>query len=252
MPADDAKSTQEGLRVLLQLQQLDQKIAACRKREVEIPKQKSKFDTYRERLKAELEQCEANVKKLALEQKTAEGDIQDKQTQIQKYQAQLNNVKKNEEYQALLHEIDQHKKQIGIQEERIIQIMMDMDTAKERLEEDRKRIAEEIKGVDQQSAEVDQELSEAIKHRQELEGQRGPLLEKADPDLLRRYQRISESKPNGKAIVPLNGEVCGGCHMHERAQIVNEVLAGERVHACQHCGRLLYNAEMVDDAEVEA
>lgn len=251
MPVDDP-STQQGLRVLLQLQELDQKIATCRRREVEIPKQKSKFDTYRERLKAELEQCEANVKRLALEQKTAEGDIQEKQAQILKYQAQLNSVKKNEEYQALLHEIDALKKQIGLHEERIIQLMMDADTAKERLEVDRKRIAEEVKGVDEQSAEVDQELAEAIKHREELEGQRGPLLERADPDLLRRYQRISESKSNGKAIVPLNGEVCGGCHMHERAQIVNEVLAGERIHACQHCGRLLYNAELVGDAEVEA
>ena len=252
MSADDSPSMQDALRVLLQLQRLDQKIAACRRREEEIPKQKSKFDTYRDRLKAELEQCEANVKKLALEQKNAEGDIQEKQGQIQKYQGQLNSVKKNEEYQALLHEIDALKKQIGAHEERIIQIMMDMDTARERLEQDRKRIAEEVKGVDQQAAEVDVELAEAVRPREELEGQRGPLLEQADQDLLRRYQRISESKPDGKAIVPLNGEVCGGCHMHERAQIVNEVLAGERVHACQHCGRLLYNAEAVDDAEVEA
>lgn len=251
MSVDDAGSTQDALRVLLQLQDLDQKIAACRKREAEIPKQKNKFDTYRERLKAELEQCEANVKKLALDQKNAEGDIQEKQALIEKYQSQLNSVKKNEEYQALLHEIDQLKKQIGVHEERIIQILMDLDTAKERLEEDRKRIAEEVKGVDQQAAEVDQELSEAVKHREDLEGRRGPLLEKADPELLRRYQRISQSKADGKAIVPLNGEVCGGCHMHERAQVVNEVLAGG-IHACQHCGRLLYNADMFDDAEVEA
>ncbi len=252
MSSDDGKATQEALRVLLQLQELDQKIAACRRRETEIPLQKSKFEVYRDRLNGELEQCEAHVKKRSLEQKTAEGDIQEKQAQIGKYQSQLATVKKNDEYQALLHEIDALNKQIGVHEERIIQIMVDMDTAKERLEEDRKRIAEEVKGVDAECSEIDVELIQAVEHRQELEGQRAPLLEKSDDDLLKRYQRIAESKVDGRAIVPMNGEVCGGCHMHERAQIVNEVLAGDKIHACQHCGRLLYSAEFFENAEVEA
>lgn len=252
MPAEIGKSMREALRILLQVQELDQKIAACRKREAEIPRQKSKFDVYRERLKAELEQCEAGFKKLAVDQKNAEVDTQAKQAQISKYQTQLNSVKKNDEYQALLHEIDQLKKQIGANEERIIQFMVDIDSAKERLDEDRKRIAEEIKGVDSECAQIDRELAEAVTHRTQLEGQRGPLLGIADHDLLKRYQRISESKPDGRAIVPLKDGVCGGCHMHERAQIVNEVMAGERLHGCQHCGRLLFYAERLAGAELEA
>ncbi len=233
---------------LLQLQALDKKIGACLAREKEIPMQKNKFNIYRDRLKAELDGCQKAVTDLTLEQRKAEGDIEQKQEQINKYKGQLPAVKKNDEYQALLHEIEQQKKQIGQHEERIIAIMVELDEATARLEEDKKRIAEEQKGLDDQCAEIDQELKEAVVDREELEKQREPLASTVDSDLLKRYYRIRKSKPDGVAIVPLNGEVCGGCHMNERAQIVNEVIAGEKFHSCQHCGRLLYYAPNFDEA----
>ena len=116
---------------------------SCRNREAEIPKQKNKFDIYRERLKAELTERETVCKDLELEQRNCDSEIELKRARIDKYQQQLNAVKKNEEYQALLHEIDQLTKQIGIKEERILAIMMEMDDAQARLEEDRKRIKDE-------------------------------------------------------------------------------------------------------------
>ena len=51
--------------------------------------------------------------------------------------------------------------------------------------------------------------------------------------------------------MPLNDEVCGGCHMAIRAQMANEILGGEKIHACSHCGRLLYHATNVPGSETE-
>lgn len=238
------------MRKLLELQDLDLKIGACAEREYEIPKQKSKFDIYRKRLQSELEEREAMCKNLELEQRECEGDIEQKQEQIGKYNQQLNIIKKNEEYQALLHEIDLTKKQIAIREERILAILIEADEAKARLTEDQKRIAEELKDIDSQCAEIDAELAEAVGHREELESQRKPLAADVDPELLQRYERIRKNGKGGRAVVPLNGDACGGCHMHERAQIVNEVMAGETVHACQHCGRLLYYPANFEDEQV--
>lgn len=237
------------LRTLLDLQDLDLKIRACTEREQEIPKQKNKFDIYRKRLQTELDEREAVCKKLELEQRECEGDIEQKQEQIGKYNQQLNIIKKNEEYQALLHEIDLLKKQIAIREERILAILIEADEAKARLAEDQKRIAEELKDIDTQCAEIDAELAEAVRHREELEAQRAPLTAVVAPDLLQRYERIRKNGRGGRAVVPLNGDACGGCHMHERAQIVNEVMAGETIHACQHCGRLLYYPANFEDTE---
>jgi len=234
------------LNTLLLLQDLDLRIESLRAREAEFPKQKSKFEIHKKRLAAELAEREEVRKHLQLEQHEAEIDIEAKQSQIKKYDAQLFAIKKNEEYQALLHEIEMLKKQVALKEERVIFIMVELDNAKERLVEDKQRINAEQKEIEAQSTLIDQELHEAAQERQQLETQRQPLLGQVEPGLLSRYQRIRASKKTGPAVVPLNGEVCSGCHMHVPPQIVNEVLAG-KLHGCAHCGRLLYDRENFPD-----
>ena len=144
--------------------------------------------------------------------------------QIDRYQQQLNAVKKNDEYQALLHEIDLVNKQIGVKEERILAIMMETDDATARLEEDRKRIQEETKEIDSECAVIDAELAEAVKQRELLEAQRTPLVDKVGQKLLSRYKRLRSRFLTGTVVVPLRDEVCTGCNMHMRPQIVIEVL----------------------------
>ena len=150
------------LQNLLKLQVLDSQINARREREAEIPNQKNKFDIYRERLKTELEEREKVCQDLALEQQDCESAVEQHQAKIDKYNQQLAAVKKNEEYQALLHEIDQENKQIGLKEERILFIMDEMEQAQARLDEDRKRIGEESADIDRQCSEIDRELEEMM------------------------------------------------------------------------------------------
>ncbi|MBM3290204.1 MAG: hypothetical protein FJY92_08645, partial [Candidatus Hydrogenedentes bacterium] len=208
---------------LLPLQELDLKIETCRLRELEIPKQKGKFDVQKKRLAAELDERDKAFKALQLEQKDCEKDIEAKQSQILKYKTQLNSVKKNEEYQALLHEIDMLEKQIGVKEERILVLMDEIDTAKVRLAEDKKRIDQELKQIAAQCAEIDAELAEAVQSRAELEAQRHPLIAGVDPGLLSKYTRIRTAKKTGAAIVPMAGVTCSGCNMSVTPQAVNEI-----------------------------
>jgi predicted nucleic acid-binding Zn-ribbon protein len=231
------------LNSLLRLQELDARLHECHVREREIPKQKSKYLTIRERLTAELKEREQHVKNLELEQRSAEKDIDQKKEQILKYQQQLNSVKKNEEYSALLHEIDGVKKTIGQREERIISIMVEMDEAKARLEEDRKRIADEQKALDKECGVIDAELAEAVKKRNVLEAERPKIATGVAGDLMSKYERLRKKFPSGDVLVPMKDEVCTGCNMHLRPQIVNEILQGHKIHACQHCGRLLFHPD---------
>jgi predicted nucleic acid-binding Zn-ribbon protein len=231
------------LNSLLKLQELDARLHDCHAREREIPKQKTKYQTVRDRLTAELKEREQHVKNLELEQRTAEKDIEQKKEQILKYQQQLNSVKKNEEYTALLHEIDGVKKTIGQREERIIAIMVEMDEAKARLVQDRKRISEEQAALDKECGIIDAELAEAVKKRQVFEGERPKIAQGVAADLMTKYERLRKKFPSGDVLVPMKDEVCTGCNMHLRPQIVNEILQGHKIHGCQHCGRLLFHPD---------
>jgi uncharacterized protein len=236
------------LKTLLQLQDLDLKIEAYKQRETEIPKQKEKFEIRKKRLAEELSQSEQRFKTLSIEQRECEVDIQQKEAQIKKYDIQLLSVKKNDEYQALLHEMDGLKKQIALKEERILTLMLEIDESKAHLEEDKKRIASELKDIVAQCAKIDDELATAVSERQNLEAQRAPLIKDIDKDLMARYVRVRGSKKTGAAVVPLRGESCSGCHMKVTAQTINEIMAGHKVHSCRHCGRLLYHPEFFNNA----
>jgi uncharacterized protein len=240
------------LKTLLQLQDLDLKIEARKRREQEIPKQKDKFQIHRERLHEELRASEEKLKSLQVEQRELESEIDQKQAQIDKYNTQLLAVKKNEEYTALLHEIEGIKKQISQKEERILIIMEEIDNAKAHLDEDRKRIQEELRDIENECARIDEELKEATRERKELEAQRGPILENIEKSLLARYNRIRKSLKTGPAVVPLRGETCTGCNMMITAQIFNEILAGDKMHSCRNCGRLLYHPDNFGASSGEA
>ena len=239
------------LKTLLRLQDLDVQIEACRDREQEIPKQKNKFNVQRQRLQEEINEREQVYKGLQVEQRTCESEIEQLQGQVAKYQDQLLKVKKNDEYQALTHEIDGLKKQMGAKEERIIALMLEIDTAKARLDEDKQRISDELAEIDRECSAIDIELEEAIASRHQLEAQRTPLEEQVDAKLRRLYDRIRTKRPGSRAVVSLRGEFCSGCNMKVLPQVVNEVLAGE-LHTCNHCGRILYDGETLDQERANA
>lgn len=231
---------------LLELQNLDIKIAEFRAREKELPRQKDKYAIHRQRLDAELKTSEERCKGIQLKQRECAGEIEQRQAQILKYDGQLYSIKKNEEYKALLHEIDLLKKQIAIKEERIITLMLEYDEAKAALEADKERIQAEVSKIDAECTIIDNELHLLTAERKALEKSRGPKISKVEPALLSRYERIR--KVRTPAVVPLKEETCGGCFMTVRPQIVNEILANNKIHACQHCGRLLYHLVNLDDS----
>ena len=230
---------------LLRLQELDLQIETYRERERDIPKQKNKLEVQKQRLNAEIEERHKAFRDLQLEQRTHEKDTEQMQAQILKYQQQLMGIKKNEEYQALLHEIENLKKQVGLKEERIIALMVELDEAKLRLAEDEKRIQSELQEIEQQCARIDEELMRVTHARKELEDQRPPQAGAVDPELLAQYERIRGRRKGGPGVVPLRGQHCSGCNMQVPPQLVNEVL-GRKVRVCNHCGRILYDKETTE------
>lgn len=234
---------------LLELQNIDLQIEALLAKEKEIPKQKEKLKIQEKKLRQEIEDSEKNHKKLVLDQRECERQIAQLQEQIKKYNNQLLAVKKNEEYQALLKEIDEIKKQIGLKEEEQIKIMLQMDEANLFFLEAKKRIEAEIQQIKKQEEQVDMELQEVIQERKKLEQQKVEAQKLVSPELLNHYTRVKQMKKAGPVVVPLKDEICSGCFMQLLPQVVNEIMAGEKIHTCRHCGRILYYADSLDKQE---
>jgi predicted nucleic acid-binding Zn-ribbon protein len=80
-----------------------------------------------------------------------------------------------------------------------------------------------------------QELDAAVRER---EGQRESLVAAIQPDLLKRYDRVSKSKA-GIAVAAVTRDRCSACLNPVPAQRVLEVERQDCLYSCEACGRIL-------------
>ena len=80
-----------------------------------------------------------------------------------------------------------------------------------------------------------------------LNHEREKLVVRIDKNDLRAYERIRRAK-DGKAVVPVRRNACGGCYKRVPPQTVLELRKHSKIIACEHCGRILVSDEIVNDS----
>ncbi|HOJ69089.1 MAG TPA: C4-type zinc ribbon domain-containing protein [Candidatus Hydrogenedentes bacterium] len=228
------------MRGMIALQDLDLQITELEEHKLEIPRHRKAFAERLKRVDEELAECEQRFKQQQLALKECEREIETLKANILKMDVQLNTIKKNDEYSAMLNQIDLAKKQVSQKEELAIKLMCELDEGKLKLEADRKRIAEEKKRVQAEAENVENDLKALQAELDALVARRAELAKQQPPNILARYERIRAAK-RFPAIVPLKDEQsCGGCFMQMRPQVINELIQNPEFKICPQCGRLIY------------
>ncbi|MBI3333653.1 MAG: hypothetical protein HYZ93_06145 [Candidatus Omnitrophica bacterium] len=234
-----AVSIADQLKVLVEMQGLDAQIYRLR-REVEAkPAQAARLKVDHQQAAEKLKGAEGQYKALEVKRNQMEMDLGEKESLVRKHQAQLFQVKTNKEYSALQKEIEGLKADKSVLEEEVLKLMEEIDQIKGRIGADREALKAQEAVLQQALAEVDEETRQADASIEQLQSARSTLTPKADPQILRRYERILVNK-EGLAIVPVVGEACGGCHMVLPPQMINEIQMATRLIPCESCARILY------------
>lgn len=159
--------------------------------------------------------------------------------QMKKTKERLLEVKTNKEYQAMLKEIEIQEAKNSKMEDEVILLLDDIDRIRELLEvnekefsafqieyeKKRKALEEEAKAIEQDLARFSARLEEARK--------------RMDAPLLKKYETI-RARRNGRAVVSVWKEVCGGCHMNIPPQMYNDLQRFDEIMQCPYCGRIIY------------
>jgi uncharacterized protein len=169
---------------------------------------------------------------------------------IEKYKAQQFQVKTNKQYDALAREVDQA-------EERITKLQKEMEILEGKAEtakQDAETLAPEIETMQEELAGKNKELTAVNKEHEDeelkLKRKRDKLasrLTKADQQM---YERIRNAK-DGKAIVPLKRNSCGGCYNRVPPQKVLELRTNSAMMVCERCGRILVSDSIVESVTKE-
>src|SRR5580658_7856302 len=112
---------------LLELQLADQEIRKLRDEVAALPRRVAVIEQKLAGTKAHLEKVRAAAKSDESNRKKFEATIKDLQGKISKYRDQSLDVKTNEQYKALQHEIQFAEQEIRMNEDRILEVMVNVE-----------------------------------------------------------------------------------------------------------------------------
>ena len=229
----------ETLLNLRHLQEADNRITTLKAEIADVPKKLAEIDSRRQAAREEAKAEEEKLQEIEHSRREKEGDLQTENERLLKYKTQLNQIKTNKEYTAMLHEIETTEKRIGDHEEKILIAMEDGDAAKVSLAEVKESSAkmeslcdEEDKALKTRTAEAEGELTEGEARRKEAEAG-------TDANLLKRYEQI-RSRMRGSAVVEVRKGICQGCRVSLPPQLYNDLFKGDVLHDCPSCQRILF------------
>ena len=225
---------------LLVLQDRDRKIRTLKQELKVAPLQRKDFDDKLTAANAKLEAAKLKSKELEVDRKNLEIEAQTKRTAIAKFQVQKFQTRKNEEFQALNNEIARHEEDVRKIEDRELELMESLETAKVAIADADKQAKTAKTQTEQQLADLATKVAAMESQLHEVEAERAKLAEPVEEELLDTFNHLFANR--GEAVVALDHEVCTGCHMKITTQTAVRVRGGREIVQCEQCSRILYPA----------
>jgi predicted nucleic acid-binding Zn-ribbon protein len=227
------------------LQQIDSKIDKIRTVRGELPLEVRDLED----LVAGLE---TRVNNFTEELKTLEDSITDKknvikdaQALIKKYEAQQAKVRNNREYDAITKEIEFQNLEIQLAEKRIKEYKATILAKKDVITQSEEDLKDRKKDLKLKKQELDEIIAETEKEEQDLLRKSKGSESIIEERLLNAYKRIRSNVINGLGVVTVERDACGGCFNKIPPQRHLDIKTHKKVIVCEHCGRILVDAEIL-------
>ncbi len=223
---------------LLRLQEADKEIRRLQDEIAEFPKRIAAIELKLAGTRAQLEKAQANAKADDAARRKYDTAITDLRGKISKYRDQSLAVKTNDQYKALLHEIQFSEQEIVGNEDKILELMLNADAREKEVKAAQAELKAETAEIEEEKEEARQRTAEDEKLLSEWRAKRDQMRDGVNPDLLRHYERVSKFR--GSGISEVRDHKCMACQVMLRPQTYNEVRSGQQTVVCDSCQRVLY------------
>ena len=220
------------------LQDLDEQAAGVREILARFPEQRRELERRIVEARQRLEQAKARMVESQKQRRELEREAGSLGDQERRFQQQLPAIKKNEEYTALLHEIEGVRQKRSELETRVLERMEE----EEREQGERPALEQALKNAEAEAAArakiIDaQETSEQGKLGV-LEARRDAHVKELASATRARYERVHASR-EGRAVVGIVKGACGGCYRTLPPAVLQEARRRDRMMGCEGCGRII-------------
>jgi uncharacterized protein len=223
---------------LIELEKVDREIARLSDEVAALPKRVAAIEAHLADDKAAVEKAKGAIKANEASRRKLEADIQGFQQKIIKYREQSSSVKTNDEYRALMHEVQFAEKEISGCEDKILELMIALENEEKSLKSAETDLKAEAAAVEKEKAEARTRTSEDEEQLKGLNHKRSELRSGVSETALAHYDRVMRQRKF--AIAEAREQKCQACFVMIRPQTWQELRANDQIITCSSCGRILY------------
>ena len=207
--AEKEYTVEEKLSTLYQLQTMMTEIDKIKTLRGELPLEVQDLEDEIAGLETRLQNYQAEIKEFEASVVEQKHKITESTTLIDRYKAQLDNVRNNREFDNLSKEIEFQGLEIEFSEKKIREFGEAVDAKKKDI------------------AELTEKLEATI-----------------EPRLLTAFKRIRKGARNGLAVVYVQRGACGGCFNKIPPQKQLDIKLRKKIIVCEYCGRIMIDPEL--------
>src|SRR5438045_1695071 len=186
---------------LIDLQQADREVLRLKEEIAALPKRVAVIEEKLAGTKAILENAKIAVKADEANRRKYEIAIKDVQQKISKYRDQSLEVKTNDQYRALMHEIQFAEQDVRANEDKILELMVNAEARDKQVKAAEAELKEEAAEIEKEKNIARERTAQDEKELAEWAAKRDASRAAVDPDLLRHYDRVSKFRGSGLAEV---------------------------------------------------
>ncbi|WP_294679777.1 C4-type zinc ribbon domain-containing protein [uncultured Fluviicola sp.] len=236
----------EKLDALYALQKIDSQIDKIRTVRGELPLEVQDLEDEIEGLETRIKNLQDEAKELDTEVADRKIAMKDAEAAIVKFKDQQNNVRNNREFESLAKEIEYQELEIKLHDKRMKEAKIKITAKKEVLDEAKERLELRKGDLKVKQDELNEIVGETQKEEEALIAQSEKAKSLIDSRLIAAYDRLRSNAKNGLAVVGVDRDSCGGCFNKIPPQRQLDIDTRRKVIVCEHCGRILVPAEVVD------
>lgn len=235
---------QKTLQNLLDLQNVDANLREVRELLAALPKKLAEVEARIAGAKSELENSKAAQLGTIRDRKKYELDVEQWKERVRKYKDQTAQVKSNEAYKALQHEVQMAETEIAKAEDRLLEQMVAAEEYERRVKAAEKLLKEVEEVARGARAKIESDRAATEKELAELTAERSRVVADIPENLLDHYERIAK-KHNGVSLAEVRDEKCSACGMRVRPHVFQEMRrrGTDEMFHCETCTRILYYVE---------
>ena len=242
--ADKEYTVEEKLYTLYQLQAIMTDIDKIKTLRGELPLEVQDLEDEIAGLETRLQNYHADIEDIKVDIADQKHRITECKSLIDRYTAQLDNVRNNREFDNLSTENEYQGLEVEFSEKKIKEFTEEIRNREREINELKQVLEGRRADLQQKESELDRIIAETKQDEEKLRERAKKLEVTIEPRLLTAFKRIRKGARNGLAVVTVQRGACGGCFNKIPPQKQLDIKLRKKIIVCEYCGRIMIDPEL--------